>query len=254
MLRAELGREVVPHDDGSRDGMYDLQIQGAEGIEPVEVKSVLDETELKQFEAFRAQGPVLLPGEGSWQVGVAPCVRLRNAEKALGDKLRAAERCARDRSPGRLRRQAELIRDATHADGVVWVHPLERAQPGFVLLQAGWAGCVVPSEEALLSLVTGAARRWDRVLKRLCQVEAARRHLAIVTRFGTDMAVQSLLEDPDVVPVTAPDVPSGLTDLWVVGGVAGQGSLHWSRRAAWSRVSPEAVNSAWASEDSFGRA
>ena len=43
VLSAELGCEVAPHDDGSRDGMHDLQIQLAGGVEPVEVKTVTHE-------------------------------------------------------------------------------------------------------------------------------------------------------------------------------------------------------------------
>lgn len=255
MLSAELGLEVTHHDDNSRDGMYDLTIHRTTGDEPVEVKTAADEKELEQFEAFRSRGPVRLPGEKSWRVGVIPQVRLKKVASLLGGKLGRAESEALKAAPGSPRRQAASILEATRADGVVWVNPMDAPEPGFVVVQAGWEGFAEPDEEHLIVCVTDLVRRYDRVLQRLCHVEAARRHLVIVTRFGTPMAVQMLLEaSTTVVPVTAPEVPSGLTDVWVIGGVFGQGALHYAYGTGWSRVSRRAVSSAWGPTDSAGSA
>ncbi|WP_344118162.1 hypothetical protein [Neomicrococcus aestuarii] len=59
-------------------------------------------------------------------------------------------------------------------------------------------------------------------------------HMLWIARDGTPDMIALLLEDPEGnLPQEAPNLPDGVTDVWLVGGFASQGGWRWNTQSGW---------------------
>jgi hypothetical protein len=93
MVRAALGRVVLHHDDGSRDGMYDLRL-ASEGVEgAMEVVAAADAESIEFWNLMNGRDTRWVEEDldGGWLVVVNPAARVRRLRKELPSLLAALE-------------------------------------------------------------------------------------------------------------------------------------------------------------------
>lgn len=94
MVRAALGRVVLHHDDGSRDGMYDLLLAPSEGVDgAMEVVAAADAESIEFWNPMNGRDTRWVEEDldGGWLVVVDPAARVHRLRKELPGLLAALE-------------------------------------------------------------------------------------------------------------------------------------------------------------------
>ena len=237
VIEQTLQRPVIRHDDGSQSGMYDFRIGPAENPEvAIEVVTARDR---EVAELFSIGSSFNLKVNGDWLIWITRHARINALKKDLEPILRMAE-------------SQNLL--ALSVD-----YKLERNSAGFYqalntlhitkieCFQMPGTGKVVPRLEprgGIFDIGAQATSQWvgeflrhdDRkdVLLKLQRSHAPQRHVFIPVDFsGAPEEVEYYLmrQVEEHLPSASPDLPSLVTDVWVIStkcGLRWDGTL-WQR-------------------------
>jgi hypothetical protein len=236
MVSAALGVQVRQHDDGSRDGMHDLDAMLPDGPAAVEVTACADGEAIETWNLMNGgDGFWTIPGLAQqWTVVVLPTARIKLLARHLPALLAEAERdglCA--------------VEDLLSGFGVVRASAFQGDHPGrtylTISLPSERSGGAVPQTGDHIAVWAGdwlRERGQIDVLTKLAKSGAAERHVfAFVTGLTpAPFGVQYLLmvDDPPL-PTIAPALPDEVTHLWVCGTWSTPAGLRWSALGGWQR-------------------
>jgi hypothetical protein len=236
VMEAELGVQVVQHDDGSRPGMHDLDAVFDDGRRAaVEVTSVVDAEQTELWNLVNGTGRWVEPDlAGGWGVWVTPSTRVRQLRRDLPSFLQALEQAGIRRFPDPASTApvdvppAGVVRirqSATEFPGSVYVHlELPNDQVAAFIADTGdpvaaWLGDFLHDDA-----------RAD-VRNKLGASGADERHAFVVVSglSGESFAVTGVLvADETALPTHEPRLPAGLTDVWVASVWSRGLGLRWS--------------------------
>lgn len=235
MVSAALGVAVHQHDDGSRNGMHDLDAMLPSGSAAVEVTACADGDAIETWNVMNGgDGYWNIPGiSRQWTVVVLPSARVKTLSRVLPAILTEAERTG-------VFVEAELT-----ALGVVRLHPFDGDHPGraylTISLPAERSGGVVPESGDHVALWVGGWLRQPEqsdVLRKLASSGASERHVFV---FVTGLApapfeVQyTLMSHEPIAPTVPPDLPSEVTHVWACSTWETPTGLRWSAAGGWER-------------------
>lgn len=213
-----LGVEVRVHDDGSQDGMYDLQFTYSDGrTAAVEVVSNRQEALRSTWNQSRRVGYQPVPELSRvWTVSVHHGTSPMRLKTRLSKLLRDLE----DRG---LEEVDELdlydIYDDPEKD---WPEvssarshiPTETRGPGFSIIMTAWAGWLGDGNDALSYVEGELSERWTDVARKLIGADQDEKH-ALVLLVDDVVGPMWAIEEGKT-PTRPPDLPDGLDGLWIV--------------------------------------
>ncbi len=248
VVAAALRESVVIHDDGSAPSMYDLQI-GPDGDVryAIEVVGAVDQAATAMWNTGPARGPLQLPVSGDWYITLRSEASIKALKEDLTELL--------------LPLEAAGIVEASAAD------PYGRQDPALSAaldrLSIDHATCLSPSGTGRIhmgsmpivspvdntgSQVSAWVGEFLReptkadVLSKLRNSKAPRMEafIAVELQGAPDAVTLYLTGTIEVAPTTSPDLPGGITGVWVCHTGARQG-LYWDGRA-WRVISARATS------------
>jgi hypothetical protein len=238
-----LGVEVVPYDDNSRPRMVDALIppDGA-----LEVIGDHDSDFNALWKRLNRSGhgveiPTLKHG---WHVGIAHSANVNRLTKALPAFLLGLEAHGiRSTTEAPIRPPYGATADIDkqmEALGIQSARQDSAMPKGRVQFWAmGWTGTSDADNDVLADWVgTVLANQTDVASKLGDHPGVTQRHAFIWATVGTAYAVQRCLEadGPLPEPLTAPELPGGITHIWIAGGMSGQGVVAWFPDRGWWRT------------------
>ncbi|WP_447925124.1 hypothetical protein [Georgenia muralis] len=238
LVEAALATVVHPHDDGSEPGMVDYLVDRPTGRAPLEVIFDRQNDAAAQHKALRDTNHVLaIPDlRSAWGIHLRPGAHLKRLRAYLATP--GWEPCPH---PGR---HQPVPPDLARL-GVSALFPLSRATPRTVQLNQAVSTDDLGSDP-LPAWVTAVLADQDDVPTKLKRIQADERHVFIWATWTSSLPVQFELEDRgQPVPDTAPDLPDGVTHVWVAGTTSSAGCLVWFPDRGWWRVPTALKNSAW---------
>ena len=246
IVEKEIRRSVKLHDDGSRDGMYDLRIGPVDAPElAVECVGAVDPTRTETWNIGPARGPLERELRGDWFVTLTPNARIKAMEQRIEPLLRELEdqgvsEVAVDHRSLRWRDSAVL--EELESLGVTYAMCFRLPGEGEVHLTMEGTGGVVDTQGTAVPGWVGQFLRdpdQEDVLGKLQRSDAAERHAFIfVVLGGAPWPVEYYFNFTglDQLPTEAPSLPQPVTGVWIVGqlGQVGQKGLRWDG-SAWRR-------------------
>lgn len=252
MITAALGHPVRQHDDGSRPGMHDLDIDLPDGtVAAVEVTAAADPASIELWNIVNGGDDRWIVPElaGGWMVSLLPSARAKRVKAELPDLLRQLEDAGDVRfgfgwrEPGHPRLVAlkdlgavSGSRGDTDFPGVIYLTielPRER-QGGFVSTEASAVGL-------WLADFLAHPQQAD-VLAKLARSGADDRHaFVILPGFTTaPFAVSDLLWREDgPLPSSPPVLPAEVTHVWLVSTWNIGTGLRWSPDGGWQHFTKD---------------
>lgn len=240
-----LGRPVVQHDDGSLDGMHDLDILlGGSARAAVEVTAAADGQAIELWNLLNGVGRWIEPAlVGGWMVTVNLSARAKRLRVQLPALLGALEQSGEAELRTRWDRHSAASTAAREL-GVASAHQLPTALPGRIYvtleLPIERTGGFVASNGDDLARWTGEFLRAERcrdVRDKLRRSGCEERHaFLILPGFAlADFGVTDLLmRDGAPLPEVAPDLPAEVTHVWAMSTWATGGGMRWSSDGGWS--------------------
>jgi len=227
IVESNLQLSVARFEDGRLPSQVDAVIYRGGSSVPLEVVSDTDPAFLRQWDALEKRGrlvhvPGLVPG---WYVTVRRSADVRRLRADLPRLL--------------LAHGAQIAEDRFHSIpaplasiGVTYAMPMGKSEwDGRIHISGeGWASWDDP---------IGLNAWVERVLTREADVPAKLRafgsdeaHAFIWAALGSSRSITNLLQDSDEVeiPTLGPNLPLGLTDVWVAATRTATGCLHYSAR------------------------
>lgn len=249
VISKALGVDVVVHDDGTENGMYDLDICYSDArVGAVEVTTVTDPEVTALWKLINTSKDVWRESSlvGGWLISLWPAARAKRLKSDLAAFLADLESRGVTAFSGdgdwRYPREAEAGRL-----GIARGEQGPSSRPGsiyfIVELPPEQSGGAVPNTGDLVAHWVGEWVRDPARQDNLSKLHAsgvAERHLAIVLRgfSGVPFGVEAILmADPTPVPAIPPDLPEAMTDLWIWSGWCAGDALRWSRSGGWSVAS-----------------
>lgn len=248
LVERELGVPVVQHDDGSRDGMHDLDIIYKDGsIAAMEVTAAADAETIELWQKLNGGDELhVVEGlHGGWLVQFDSSVRVNRVLREVETLLAQLEELGvRSLGPTRGHRENPLYRSARKL-GVYRLSRHETSRSGSVYftvrrpfgMDSAWLS---ETSDGLVPWVEGFLEgdQCRDVLQKLHRSGFAERHVFLVfPQFSSAPADVSFLLVGDGVslPTVTPRLPSEVTHLWVVSQLDPSGGLRWSPSTGWSR-------------------
>ena len=246
LLQAIPEAMVTQHDDGSRPGMYDLELRYPEGRwAAVEVTRAADAEQMALWRLIhRTERWIVDSLQGGWYVEVLPSARGRRLQKRLPEFLGVLERAgvkafepSSYNTPPRVNEEAVALQ-------IVRAQQYGTAYPGSIYPQIAlplWqtAGFVADTADPLVvwldDWIVDPVRN-DNLVK-LGNSLADERHLfvAIASFSGVPFAVTDLLwrTDPPL-PTKALRLPPEITHVWVMSAWSAGYCMRFSLDGGWS--------------------
>ncbi|MET0628215.1 MAG: hypothetical protein ABW033_07150 [Acidimicrobiia bacterium] len=245
-----LGVPVRQHDDGSADGMHDLDIVYSDRPSAaVEVTAAADGESIAAWKQLNGNGRWIEPTlKGGWSVTVDPAARTKRIKKELPDLLGILEGLDLELDDDeyeyhRRGLQAPLSRHAADL-GVVRANRYGTAFPGsiYVTLELPperTGGFVADTGDALATWIGPFLKDEDHadVRLKLHRAGAAERHAFVLfPTFATaPFGVTDLLMRQDgPLPTVAPGLPAEATHVWALGGWSSGRGMRWAPGSGWS--------------------
>lgn len=242
----ELGVEVTRNDDGTADGQPDALIHLPRGPVPLEVVADHDVPYLKLQDAGRKRGKrIPTPfGQTGWFVSLRHSSDRRLVDERLPKLLKdvPTEWFATGSAPFD---DVLLFDDPeyTHLSylldkiGVVYLSAWP-AEPGVIRLsEEGWYSWDDPIE--LVPWISRVLQRERDVPTKLARHGGAQLHAFIWATPGSSWYVNSTLrhddDDEPVTPDLPPDLPPGVTHVWVASVMSRRHVLYWGAEEGWKR-------------------
>jgi hypothetical protein len=244
LMSAHLGCPVVQHDDGSKSGMYDLDVHRPDGpVGACEVTAAMHAQDAAFWRATKSGARWTEPDlAGGWIVNVRTSASVRDLRKQLPNRLRRYE-AAGDRFPlvewDCFSKDDDLaalgVTSATQSNtdfpGSIYVLPaLDDRHGGFVPDHSN-------SLPAWLTHWTAEPAQADN-LRKLGQSGALERHLFVIVPAFTvaPHTVTDILISDGPAPEDPPDLPIEVTDVWAMSTWAIGVGYHWSAASGWQPV------------------
>lgn len=232
--RALPGVTVSLHDDGTRNSMYDLNLARDGAVfGACEVTAAADQQCIEFWNVLnknngRWQEPTI---QGGWGLEVEPSAKVRDLKRRLPTLLRTLES-----SPDDIDAHQDL-----KALGVKFAHRGGTDFPGSIYVvpwqdPSRMGGAVPENANGVVRWLSS----WISAPEQLHNVEkvrqsgAAEGHLAVLlpafaaAPFG---AIDALMRDGVAEPDVVPQLPSGITHVWVMSTWNSGAIFHWDSRA-----------------------
>jgi hypothetical protein len=234
---------VVIHDDGSAPSMYDLQI-GPRGDAryAIEVVGAVDQAATAMWNTGPARGPLRLPVAGDWYITLRSEASIKAVRQGLTELLLALETAgiveASAEDP--FSRQDPRLSAALARLSIDHATCLSTRGTGTIQMGSMPIVSSVDSTGSQVSTWVGEFLRDPTkadVLSKLRNSKAPRKEAFIAVELqGAPDAVTLYLTGPiEVAPTLSPDLPGGITGVWICHTGARQG-LYWDGRA-WQVIS-----------------
>jgi len=244
ILEKELRQNVVIHDDGSRDAMYDLRIGPADAPKvAVEVVGAIDPIRTETWNVSQTEGPLDLALRGDWVIVHTLGARINAIKERLEPLVNELEDRGLRNVPVNLALNWDSPTVYEKLDSLNITRAYCYRLPGtgkvsFMMPGTGGApdsqGSAVP--EWISEFLSNPARK--DVLLKLQRSGAPERHaFVIVSLGGATWPVEYYLTGAlDQLPAEAPGLPPPVTGVWIVSelGQRDQKGLRWDG-SAWRR-------------------
>ncbi len=247
MIERALGVPVKQHDDGSKRGMYDLdvlypdrppaavEITAAMDAESVELWKLMNES----GERWQVEGLA-----GGWEVSVLPSARKKQLYRGLPDLLLELERSG-IRELRVEQRSGQCIEEVARKLGVLDAVQCSTSYPGSIYILVEdldeQEGSIVPETGNALAMWLGeflSGPEREDVRKKLAQSGAVERHAFVfVPDFSIAPSTVELLLNLDGTPLPAkgPQLPAEITDVWAASTLSSSSGFRWSPSGGWLR-------------------
>jgi hypothetical protein len=238
------GARVARHDDNSADSMVDAIITYPDG-RTAALEVVMDaDPDFQRIRARLHNTGQIIPApqlKYAWHVSVADDAFVREIREGIVTLLGHIEQPARLHLtwPGGYRwRDAADIDAAFKAWGVLRATPYDRfsGAPAKVFLWprvlGGFEGAPDVVPQRACEFLTNTA---PDVPAKLAASGLAERHAFIWATITTGFEVLMVLEGEEL-PTQPPDLPEGVTHLWVAGSHTRERTLRWQPASGWSSV------------------
>lgn len=228
-----LGCVVERFEDGSRDSQVDAQILHPHGAAGLEIVADIDPEQSSMWGALDAVGhEVYVDGlTRRWIVSLRRSASVKKAVAAIPALMLSLER-------GDLHLQRARVPAALDAIGVKSVYPItgdDRAGGRVHLKMEGWGGSA--GREELTPWLSQMFERHDDVRRKLAAHPTADGHAFFWVTSGSDFSAQFALENRGQdLPTLVPELPRGVTHVWVGGLSSSQGVLAWFPDCGWWRT------------------
>ncbi len=239
--------KVRQHDDGSRDGMHDLDIwRGDRRFAAVEVTAAADSESIELWNIVNGGGKTWTDARlaGGWLVTLTPAANAKRLKQHLPNLLAALElRGIRDINRGSLCSVAD--EDAASMMHVARAHRGDTANPGSIYItielpseRAG--GAVASTGDELACWLSAWAQGKDQRhnVEKLLRAGTPERHLFVLFPGFTSapFGVSDLLLRPDApAPEVDPRLPAGVTHVWAMSTWTSGDGFFWSPELGWTR-------------------
>jgi hypothetical protein len=235
-----LGIEVVPYDNNSKPRMVDALIPPDGALEVIgdhdsDFNSLWSKLNKSGHEI---EIPTLAHG---WRIGIEHSANIKNLTKALPAfllNLEAQGITSTTEMP--IRESTAGIHEQMMAFGVDIASQASTTPKGRVRFQpSGWSGFEGSDESVLADWVAMVLGQQTDVAPKLRDhLGVKERHAFNWATIGSSYAVQSYLEDDGPLPssLLAPELPEGITHVWIAGIRSSQGVVAWFPDRGWWRT------------------
>lgn len=224
IIEARIGKPVIIHDDGSKNGMYDLRIGSTDApTAAIECVGAVDQLFTETWNVGPAKGPFYLQVQGDWYITVKPGAHIKTIKKELQQPLQELE------SKGiygfqaiyQLEYHDKNLFDKFKALGIENTSCYNKNGTGKVHLGMPGTGGGVDSQGDSVPGWVGAFLRdaaQQDVIGKLQRSRASDCHVFIpVSLQGAPWSVESYLTGEfDHLPNQNPDLPSPITQVWII--------------------------------------
>lgn len=246
MIAAATGLQVVQHDDGSADGMHDLDLfKGQRRIGAIEVTAAADSEPIALWNLMNGRGDRWIEPDlqGAWVITLRPDARANKVRMELPGVLSELEQLGVTRVEGSHGRDHAL--SVRLADlGVASAEQYDTNFPGSIYITVDLdmersGGFVEEPTDAVAHWVGEFLRGTELadVRRKLDRSHANERHAFLILP-GFARAPFSvsypLLRDGAPSPTEAPNLPPEITHVWVVSTWSTGSGFRWSPASGWS--------------------
>lgn len=243
IIEGETGFKVTVHDDGSEPSMFDLSIAGPDGTEAVEVVAAADAAAIELWKLVNHGDDRWIDQRlaGGWAVELAPTARAKKVLQQLPDLLFEIENAT---AGATMAMPMDLLRRQVHDLGVTRLSQSRTDYPGSIyalLDQHHLNGVPGPQEvQGVSAWVTSflASPEQADVVNKLRNSEAPRTHVFIVIPAFSKApmsVVGALLHHDPPHDLSDPELPEGVSDIWMASTWAVGSGLRWSQAQGWNR-------------------
>lgn len=241
MIAATLGLEVVQHDDGSADGMHDLDVyDGPARVAAVEVTAAADGQVIALWKLVNPPGdrwvePALA---GGWMVTLRTDARAKRLRRDLPGLLEQLEAEGIGTVDIDYIRPASPMHQRLEALGVVRLDQGGTDFPGSIYLTVDLdddrsGGCVADHSNAVVDWVSRFLADGDRadVRGKLERSGAPERHAFVIVPGFSEApfaAADPLARDDAPAPTIPPTLPAEITHVWVTSTWSSGWGFRWS--------------------------
>ncbi len=235
IIQAETGKPVFIHDDGSKNGMYDLRIGPADApTTAIECVGAVNQLFTETWSVGPARGPFYLQVQGDWYVTVKSGAHIKTIKKELEQLLLELENqeIYGFQEIYQLERYDKKLSSKFEALGIDHAACYNEKGTGKVQFGMPGIGGGVDSQGNSVPGWVGDFLRdaaQQDVLDKLQRSEASDCHVFIPIRFrGAPWPVESYLaEEFDYLPNQNPDLPSPVTQIWIISTHSKKG-IRWN--------------------------
>jgi hypothetical protein len=232
IVATALGVPVRRFEDGKANGQVDAVFSQPDGVAALEVIADHEDAFNAQWDALeKVRHRVFVPGlRDAWSAQLARTARVKDVVRRLPSLMVALQDAASEPMA-----DVRSIQEDIERLGIRMLYPLKGDSSGYVNLHAeGWSGFA--SEQRLAQFVEDVLRQAPEVPLKLAAHPALQRHAFIWTTIGSDYGIQFQLEQRRQ-PITSesPQLPAGVTHVWVAGSFTSQGVLAWFPDKGWWR-------------------
>lgn len=244
LMSRALGVPVAQHDDGSTNGMHDLDVLYPDRpTAAVEVTSATDGDSVVLWNLMNGDGRWTEPGlAGGWMVSVEPSARAKRLRSELPQLLGDLERAELSEIRPNQRAGSEFDARARGL-GIVTAHQGGTDFPGSIYVTIELpiertGGFVADTADALASWLGDFLRETAQgdVAAKLARSPAVERHAFIFLPTFTTApfeAMAPLIGDGVALPAVDPDLPDAITDVWAVSAWSTGVGMRWSSGVGW---------------------
>ena len=229
LISETLGLDVVLHDDGTANSMYDLRIGPSDRPQvAIEVVGAVNFEFTRTWNAGAAKGPINTMGKADWLLFLADGVVAERLRRQIGNLVRRMETAGWHQTEGRhdlaMYGHDQLAQDLL-ATGVIAVYCTDKDGSGIVHLgQDGDGGAPDHTGATLVPWISAFLRHRDRadVLGKLQASGAGQRHVFVTVGFkGAPFATLNYLVGPiERLPTGEPDLPPVVDQVWIWSGLS----------------------------------
>lgn len=244
-IEQDLGVPVTHHDDGSRPGMYDLEIVHGDRRGAVEVVAAADAASIEFWKLVNNGDRWQLPGiAGGWMIAADPTRARAKRLKAELPRLLVELEAAGVRQAGFRRRRNQSSFDSVLDElGITSAFQSGTDFPGSVYFTTDLpadrlGGAVSDVADALPPWVGDflAAPEQADVIGKLGHVLASERHVFVILPAFTTAPFKvcdALMRAEIAPPSQPPHLPEPVTDVWLVSTWDAGTGFRWSGATGW---------------------